>query len=234
MSRERKPKSKRVGKKTNKQIIMKTIFKTTFFMVALGLTLIGCNNNGDISTNGIISGTIADYTAGSVDSIKCFDGDEIIGKCSVASNGKFSMTLAIPFGSQIGNGPGGSVVVSDPTTTMGTGGMVAYKNKTSIGVLIKCNYTHNQSTVNVGDAIVDLIYVNKPCKITGTESDTSYSVVYDLNLVKGWNEVISKVTAYSSTSNSMTLSTTIPSDLKWRYISSSYQVKQFKIPGIKF
>ncbi len=217
---------------------MKTIFKKTFLVVTLGLTIIGCKNNEDISTDGIISGIIADYMAGSVDSILCFSPkeDNAIGMCSVASNGEFSIILAAtPQGSQLSSEYGGSVVVSDPTATGANVSMYAYKNKTLIGYITKCNYTLDKTTVNVGDAVTLLLYVNKTCKITGTQHDTSsYTIVYDLNLVKGWNEVVSKVTAYSSTSTTMTLSTTIPSGLKWQLISIASQVKQFKIPGIKF
>jgi hypothetical protein len=216
---------------------MKRIFKTVFFVAALSFTLVGCN---DMSNGGALSGTIADYTAGSVDTIKCISTDKavLIGKCGVSAKGVFSIILAIPSdASRIGKGPD-KVVVSDTTALVSGAFMYVYKNRNEIGTFAKCNYTHTSSTVTVGDAVVMLLYTSKSFTIKGTESNMDGSVseitTYDLKLSKGWNEVVGTITQYSATKESMTLSSTIPTNLKWRYFSTtpSY-IKRLKIPGIR-
>jgi hypothetical protein len=128
--------------------------------------------------------------------------------------------------------------VSDTNALVSSALMYIYKNRSKIGSFAKCNYTHSSSTTNAGDATVVLLYTSKAISIKGTFTSTydttSDDVTYDVKLSKGWNEVVAKVIEYSSTKQSMSISSTIPADLKWRYFSTtpSY-VKRLKIPGIK-
>ena len=220
---------------------MKKKLKVGLLATVLCLTLFSCGN-ADLTIGGNFNGIIADYASGTIDSIKVFSNssaDNIIGICAISSDGKFSTNLSTsPGGTAIGNNMGTGVVVSDPAT-IGTSVYInVYKNKAKIGSLLKCNFTHSQSSPVVGDAMVGLLYVDRPCTIKGTYTSGSYTVIYDLSLVKGWNELAQKITAYSKTATTTTQTITatsiIPSDLKWRYFSTAnMQIKRFQLPGIK-
>ena len=181
-------------------------------------------DNADISS-GVITGTIADYTSGSIDYIQAVtysDGNQsIIGECSVSTNGKFAINLSTPVGgTAICGVPGGNFVISDITVVYSMHRFNVYKNNSVIGSLWMSNFTHGIifSTYADGDAIAALIYVDKPGTMKGTNTYDKYSEICDITVVKGWNKV-----AYKYENSIRTYSTTIPSGLKWQYISDTVQ-----------
>ena len=151
------------------------------------------------------------------------------------------MNLSTPTGGNvITNGMGSSIVISDPETIGSSANIYATKNNSEIGSLVKCNFTHSTGTVIVGDAVAELLYVDRPCTIKGTYtySGTSYTQIININLIKGWNEVFAKVTTYTqtgtNTTETLTITSSIPTDLKWRYIPNSpMYIKRFQLPILK-
>lgn len=219
------------------------LVKATIIIAIFGLAFISCKKD-EINSDGIIRGTIADFEEGTVDKIKCFNEleDDLLGESQVSSKGEFSMNLATPICEEIGGSS--SVVVSDPTTKTTFGTMYAYKNDTELGMLVKCNITDLLAFTTEGAAIAQFMYADKPCTVKGTENETDggdyiATTIYDLNLKKGWNEVVQIIDEYVITSSSLklktTISTSIPSGLKWRYFSTTqYQVKKSRILKVDF
>ena len=196
------------------------------------LSFVSCN--GDLTIDGALNGIIDSYSASTLDSLRMMDltNDAIYGKSAVSSTGKFSMTLGKPVGTKFS--PGTGVTVSDPNTFVSMSMLAAVKSGSLKGVVLKNNFTHSSSTTTVGDAMVMFMYADRPCTVKGTITNGNQSLVYDMNLVKGWNEVVGKVTAYSASASSETVSysSIIPSDLKYRYISTISYVKRFQIRGL--
>jgi len=193
---------------------MKTNLKWQLTISALCLILSGCGNNPDISTNtsNTISGTIADYTTGTVDSLKCFsNNNDLIGKCAVSTDGKFSITLSTPTGNKIGKINNVTVtdtnaIVSSPTLPIG------YKNGIQKGLLDKSNIT-NSSNIGIGSVIIVFCYSDRDLTIKGTNNVSSTkSIIWDVKLKKGWNEMTMEVPS----TQSLLYSTTIPAGLNWR------------------
>ena len=60
------------------------------FTFTLILTLYSCGS-ADLTIGGSFNGTIADYTSGTIDSIRVSSNFSRIGQSSVSSTGKFSM-----------------------------------------------------------------------------------------------------------------------------------------------
>lgn len=93
------------------------------------------------------------------------------------------------------------------------------------------------------------IYCNKLVTISGTTTTTSgpsdneeYVEKDNFTLVKGWNEVVCKVTKYTTTSNNLkqeiTLTNAVTSDLKWRFIpktslSNASATRSTGVPQLK-
>lgn len=217
---------------------MKTTLKSILFGTVICLAMLSCNPD-ELTTGGTLNGTISDYVTGSIDSLKsCANNktDSVIGKTAVLSNGKFTLIMGIPTGSKVQKLTG--VVVSDSTALIGTGQIYAYKNHLPIGSVTKCNFIHSlTATPTVGDGYVMLVYSTKTCSLKGSLVKDTLTTNYDMNLKSGWNQVLYKLTEYTISSSSKkqtyTYSTSIPSDLKWRYFSSQTQkIKRFEYPGI--
>ena len=217
---------------------MKTTLKSILFGTVICLAMFSCNPE-ELTTGGTLTGTISDYVTGSIDSLKCCANntlDSVIGKTAVLSNGKFTLIMTIPTGSKVQKMTG--VVISDSTALLGTGQIYAYKNHLPIGSVTKCNFTHNPSaTPTVGDGYVMLVYSTKPCSLKGSLIESTVTTSYDMNLKSGWNQVLYKLTEYtissSATKETYTYTTSIPTDLKWRYFSfQSQKIKRFQYPGI--
>jgi len=205
--------------RTLKNIIGTLILSVAFF---------GCSNQNAPATNneevlhdGTINGTISNYTAGAFDAIECIQLESSgtsLGRCTPSADGKFSIKLSTPttlhntYFSETG------ITVSDPTANYNQSVLAIYKNNNPIGFILNCNFTTVNSISSIydlesnllaGNAYSVLMYADKNCTIKGSIS----SVNYDLTFKKGWNEVVGKKVTSSSTS----ATTTIPSDLKWRY-----------------
>jgi len=218
---------------------MKTILKSILLGTIFCFAMFSCNSD-ELTTGGTLTGTIADYVTGSIDSLKCCANDSIdsiIGKTAVLSNGKFTLILTAPTGSKVKKMTG--VVISDSTAQWGTGKIYAFKSHLPIGSVTKCNFTHNSSaTPTVGDGYVMLVYSTKPFSLKGSLVKDTVTTTYDMNLKSGWNQVLYKLTEYtiSATGRKLTYTntTSIPTDLKWRYFSfQSQKIKRFQYPGIR-
>jgi len=182
---------------------------------ALHLILTGCGNNQDVATNtyNTISGTVADFTTGTVDSLKCFSysNDLLIGTCAVSNDGNFSIKLPTPSGNRIGKINNVTVsdtnaIVSNIITTKG------YKNGIQKWCLYKSNST-NFSRIEIGSTILIFFYSDRDLIIKGTNIiSTNKSIIWNVKLRKGWNEMAMNI----SSDESYSYSTTIPTGLTWR------------------
>ena len=65
------------------------------------------------------------------------------------------------------------------------------------------------------------IYADKNVSIKGTETSSGYSANYDLNLKKGWNEAVQTITAVSSSGQTVSFTSIIPSNMKWIFITDT-------------
>ena len=199
--------------------------------------------NSSITSDGVLKGTIVNSASVAIDSVKVFVFDNSsFGSSSVTTTGEFSMTLSIPKLSTIGNGPEGTIV-SD-TTALGNSisNIYLYKNRKSIGELIRCNFT-SDSLKTLGMSYSRFLYVDRITTIKGTQTlEGRYSMslgyvdtlkyVFNATLNKGWNELVFKIEKMENTTHGITttwsLTNNIPSDLQWRYFKSSIysRVKQ--------
>lgn len=192
---------------------MKTNFKWQLTIAVLCLILSCCGNNPDMSinTNNTMSGTLANYTDGTVDSLKCFSYNHLIGSCAVSRDGKFSITLPATGGIRIGKINNITVsdtnaIVSSPIYTVGI------KNGIQKGVLYKSNITTSSNT-GTGSLKIVFCYSDRDLTIKGTDNvSTTESIIWDVTLKKGWNEIALKTLS----TQSLLYSTTIPNGLSWR------------------
>ena len=178
--------------------------------------LFSCSSNEDILLNGSINGTIYNYNSGVFDEIKCIDNHtgNILGHCTPTADGKFKLKLSTPntlsYNFRV---YGTGLAISDTTSKYVQADLVIYKNNNEIGIIINCNITSfttmNFSDLYVGKAYTIIIYSDKNCNIKGSNN----SVYYDMTLKKGWNEVAWE----RINSSTMSDTSTLPSDLKWRY-----------------
>lgn len=217
---------------------MKTTFK--FILVALSVTFFSCQKDENLSTGsssitnaGVLSGTIVNYTPNSIDSVRVWDTENYIGMNKASMTGDFSIDLAVPHLSKFGAMKG--VFVSDTTAMTGTVSIYSYLNNNSNGVLLKCNYTTDSFNI-VGMAYSFFIYSDKNLTIKGTlvnkyawDSGTktsSFTYIYNVNIKKGWNELVIKLNSFTSSQYSLTrsesITNTITSDLQWHLLNLDY------------
>jgi len=216
------------------------ILKTVSQILFLSLVLVSCNN-ADVSLDGTLQGTIDNYSTSSFNIVKCIDlgssNESVLGSCTPASSGKFSMTLSIPKLNSMGNEPTG-VTVSDKNAQIGTGGiLLAYKDANVVGYVIKTDISSFDGSIDeINGNLVLFMYADRSVTIKGSETSGSSTETYDLKLKKGWNEINFKVSATSSKS-SISISSTVPSNLKWKYFSESSSqtvISKLKIKGVRF
>ena len=213
---------------------MKTTFYKTFLFVFILTALYSCNS--DELTNGTLNGSLTDYSTGSIDSIKGYSLNELIGKATVNSVGKFSVMLSIPSGSEIGKMD--SLELSDTTAVVSSINLYAYKKGTYVGEIIKCNYTHSDTVAyKTGDAYVIFLHSDKTCRIRGSftvvsNTTDSSTTTYDVKFNEGWNEMVCKVDKFKKdtvrTVESISYSSIIPTDLKWRCIKNPQTIQKVK------
>ncbi len=223
--------------KLKQNSMMKTIFNLV--LIAVCVTFFSCQKddvstgNSSITSDGVISGKIVNYVANSLDSVKARNTN-YVGSGLVLSTGEFTIHLTIPELSKIGSLSG--VAISDTTVMGGAVAIRAYLNNSIQGDLQRCNYA-NDSLNKAGLSYSSFIYTDKPLTLKGTHIETytgggyteNSTNFYDVTFKKGWNEVVFKITAYSSTTNSLTESVSmtniIPSDLQWHFIKLYYSVR---------
>jgi len=179
-----------------------------------------------ITTGGVFNGTIVEYVAGSVDSVKSCN-TTILGSSWVSELGKFSMKLIVPPLSLMGTLSG--VLVSDSTAMTGSFYMNSFKGQSVTGELKKCNFVTD--TLNQpGMSYALFLYSDRAFTMNGMHNQTSvwggitYSSDYNYDVVinKGWNELIVTLISYNKTSTGLRISenmtNVITPDLQWRYI----------------
>ena len=216
---------------------MKTTFKV--MLMVLVAAFYSCQKSekdetpaSSVSTDGVLSGTIVNYASATLDSVKVYDNSSYIGRSSVTTDGKFSMSLSIPKLYKTGTIEG--VTISDTTALVGNAIFYCYKAGIGTGELGKLNFNSKIDSIKSGMASCLFIYANKPFTMKGTRTDSFSSgvysenatYIYDITFKKGWNEIVIKIDAYSSTSSTsftekMIYSNTITSDLQWRYFPNS-------------
>lgn len=213
---------------------MKTNLKWQLTISALCLVLSSCGNNSDIPTNtyNTISGTLAEYKTGTVDSLKCFSydyNDDLVGKCAVSTDGKFSITLSIPTGNKIAKI--NNVTISDTNAIVSIyNSTKAYKNGIQMGVLYKSNVT-NSSSIGTGSVIIAFWYSDRDLTIKGTDNvSTTQSIIWDVALKKGWNEIAMEIPS----TQALLYTTTIPHDLSWRLFPKWNEVLLTRLIAAKF
>jgi len=201
---------------------MKVTIKTVFILSLSLFICIGCSKDDDndsstdtISQN-VFSGTISNYTAGAIDSLKfCYhkedDNNNIIiqyvfGSSAVSTNGSFSMKLSTPPNSLLTEASDeiyDDVTVSDKTVK-GAGSehysFVAYKNKTIVGIVVYGNEVFNSLMLQNRGSVYGKdngwsygypVYLDNNLTVSGTHSGgsgtQSYKYIYDVTAKKGWN-----------------------------------------------
>ena len=108
-----------------------------------------------------------------------------------------------------------------------TQGLIAYKSNSLVGYIYKTDMNDDPlSSSFVNGTLLIFMYSDRACTI----KDTNTSHSFDLNLKKGWNEVAG---TYQQSSSTLSYTTKIPSNLKWKYFpySTSMGIKKFQLPG---
>ncbi len=222
--------------------MIKTTFK--FILLAVCITFFSCQKDdlstgsSSVTSGGSLSGKIVNYVPNSIDSLSAVMIHPV-GSGKVSPKGEFSIGLTVM--QLIWERKLSGVIMSDTTAFVApVQNINSFLNSNPNGELIKCNYT-NDTISKVGMAYSTYIYLNKPLTMNGTHVETTTdgvktetsSTFYNVAFTIGWNEVVTKITAYSSTSTGETLSVSltnnITSDLQWRYFKSDYS----NIRGVK-
>lgn len=214
-----------------KNIEMKTLLTFLSFTVFSMMLFVSCENKTELTQN-YISGSIDSYDPTSFDSILCMDYkiDSVtsiytnyhkVGNVVINSTGKFSAVLTAPLNKHtILSRIEGNFSISDSTVYIGYLRLQAYKNGKAIGYVIKCS--DGFYTTTAFSNYSSMIYVNKNVTINGTFYHNQNSMTYNLNLKKGWNEVIYTYTYILQSDNKynmgLTISNTTNEHLKWRFI----------------
>ena len=216
------------------------VLKTVFQILFLSFVLVSCEN-ADVTLDGTLQGTIDSYSSSSFNVVKFIDinsnNETVLGSCTPTSSGKFSMTLSVPTLNTLGDEPSG-VTVSDKNAQIGMGGiLLAYKNSDIVGYVIKTDMSSFSGSISeINGNLALFMYADRNVTIKGTYTSGSESETYDLNLKKGWNEVNLEMSVTSSTAT-VSISSTIPSNLKWKYFSESSSqtvIQKLKIKGVRF
>lgn len=210
------------------KLSIKTVLN--FVLISLCIIFISCKKDDienpgtpSVSTAGVLSGDILNYSNGLIDSVK-LEAYYMTGKSAVSTEGKFSMIISIPETYKIGNVDG--LEISDTNAMMAwTSTLYAYKSKTKTGELTKCNYTSLIDQYNEGMAFSLYWYSDRAITIKGPieyqDSTFTSTTNYDITLKSGWNELVMSNDLYSVTNNDTTmaarLTNKITDDLKWHY-----------------
>jgi len=208
--------------KKNKTILL------LVFSVILGT---GCSNdnepstsNQSITTAGILSGTISNYNAGTLNELKfgdLFKDNNIISTCAISSDGKFSMTLPVPTKKLVSGTtkfPGASL--SNPKLQMGAGCVMslpmAYKTSSWIGYICRSDTAMDPYSPGFIGTSTFYFYFDRSCTIKGKFDVTTEIWYYDMTVTKGWNEIARTV----DSTHCIMYTKTIPSGLKWYFYKS--------------
>ncbi len=227
---------------------MKKLLKVVLFIAAVSCLCVSCGGDDEDSkfaasslTNSVLSGNIESFTASNANIMAAFllrYNDTIplfnVGYGEISSAGKFSFSLATPADSNLTaiESQGYVGTISDPTALVSEVPLqfIAYNGEEFAGGLIKSNFSSIQGSILKGAAYSIFMYSNKAVTVTGnqtgsyidSESQVSINAIKNNNysLIKGWNEIVCKLTRLDITSNSISaevsLSNAITNDLKWR------------------
>jgi hypothetical protein len=203
-------------------------------ILVLMFMLFSCNNTEDIKTNGILTGSISNLKSDTIDSVLCISTsfDNIIGRCEYTQNNKFTLTFSTPFLFQIGNF-GSAVDVSDTTVNYGTAEMYTLRKGNINGFILKSNFSHDpDKDMTVGDAFEIYMYVDKVCGLKGSNTVGSVTRTYNLSLKTGWNNVLVKMTEFTTNGTvskaTFSYSSKVAGELKWTYYRELSQYQQVK------
>jgi hypothetical protein len=226
--------------------MMKTTIKVIFATVCFAF--FSCQrdvnlsvSNSSITNEGVLSGKIINFTPNSIDTVKAWE-NYFVGTGKVTSAGDFSIKLSVPILFKVGTLSG--VTLSDSTAKLGIVSIYSFLNLFTNGVLSKCNYTVD-SLNKAGISSSIFLYSDKTLTIKGTHKETvssvsntqtaNYTVIYDVMIKKGWNELVEKVISNIQTTNSKTLSESltnvITDDLQWHYFKIVYTNVNKKLTG---
>lgn len=186
--------------------------------------------NSSITKEGILSGVIEpNSTIGTSGSIYCveLENNNEIGITTVDEGGKFSCQLAnLPAGSlsELNTDVTEGIIISDPSAKGGNIETYFKKHYTDNDYykLIKTNfnlsdYSSYADIIN-GIYVSSFMYFDKDVKVSGTYNDVEDNTQFtlDMELKKGWNEVVTYTTVNASTLTTvMKMTTTIPAGMKW-------------------
>jgi len=211
--------------------------KTTFHLIlmAVCVTFVSCHKDdlstrsSSITSDGLLTGKIVNYVPNSIDSLSAYYTNDV-GSSKVSTNGDFSIRLNVPQLEKINLLSG--VTVSDTTAMGASVNINAYLKNIDVGGLKKCNYITTDS-IKAGMSYSMFFYVDKTFSVKGTHVEINgfntrkLTVVYDVTFKKGWNELVYKITSYSSTGLNETTSAIytniITSDLQWHFFTSDKQ-----------
>ncbi len=213
----------------------KTIFK--LILVILCITFFSCQKDdlsaskSSVTSDGLIKGKIVNFVPNSIDSVSAII-EYLDGSGSVSTTGDFSFILEVPELGMILAEKG--LTISDPNAMIGsTVTFYSYLNKNLAGALKKCNYT-NDSTAVTGMAYSYFIYSDRTFTMKGTHVNTymflntTQSYVFNITLNKGWNELVRKLTSYTSSANitteSISVTNNITSDLQWQSLKEEREL----------
>lgn len=197
-------------------------------------------------TNSVISGKIESFISGSINQMMAIlilgedDNSYLnIGQGEVSSTGSFSVTLAAPVDSNLckiemdGDFAGN---ISDTTALISYSilNIYGFNGENLTGGLLKSNFSDPDVSESEGASYSIFVYCNKALIVSGkatdsyvdSETQASQELIENDNfaLVKGWNELVYKITKSNITSNSIkmevSLTNAITSDLKWRLFSA--------------
>lgn len=213
-----------------------------FAVAMLSLVLVNCSKKDEVSsssvnpitTSGALTISVDNGAALSsqIDSVICSIGStygHIVGRTLFKSSGLTLNLISLPDNSLSKvTAQFNGYTISDPTalTSYSASMWITAVKGSEVGHFFRTNVTlaqYYEDTAKAGYAEGDFIYSNKAVTITKTDSQIEDGIKScNLNLKKGWNEVVYIVTSETDKKNSISVTTNNePNGMKWLYVSDA-------------
>lgn len=201
------------------------------------------SSNQLMTVDGNLKGVVSNYTSGTYDAICGYDSGFLLndglspnsgindlgsplGSCTITNKGNFELKLSTTTLTSVNSVVTSGITVSDKNAKLGGVGFgslpmsifMATKSNSIVGGLYKSDTMISSSGSGSTATFSLFLYSDRDFTINGTTKGSemlyNLSLNYNLTLKKGWNEVAMKMTT-----TSIDYSNTLPSNMKWFYIS---------------
>ncbi len=213
---------------------MNKLIKSSALLLC-ALLFIACNKDDEIitdpggNTTTNLSGSIQNWPSQILiaQAIATGTGAAVVGTDTILADGNLDLNLTVPppailrSVSDISNDT--AITISDSTAFYATTGSLSVFDisNTMVGRIEKKNF---DTTVVTGSFIVNYIYIDRACNITGSSTTASGTdttrIEFNLSLEQGWNVFYTQQTGETPTLTTLLIASGEPAGANWRYTAS--------------